>query len=234
MFLEDLPPAAAAATATAASTPAATTSTGAAAASATTHAATSPAARGPVEATAATTWTTTTAATESGATTATEPRGRAGPLEVLDALLPPLPGGEITVQGAAVEAGAGARHRTLRLLSRSGRGPGPLRRPGASRGPISSFWSGPLAALALLKVPLVVALVDLAVSVGQDVVLASRRPDSGLSRPGRLGRPGFSPRSGGLSRTTRTGGGTLSHPLTRTAGSYSASGPGARLAGAGG
>ena len=71
-------------------------------------------------------------------------------------------------------------------------------RPGAGRWPISALGSGPLAALALLKVTLVIALVDIAVPVGQDVVLPSRRPHFGLSRPGRLGRPGFGLGSGGL------------------------------------
>ena len=102
------------------------------------------------------------------------------------------------------EAAAGR----CRLLSRVGPRPGAFcagRAPAAGRVAAVAVGFRPLVPLALLVVALVVALVDIAVSVGQDVVLPSRRPHFGLGGPGRLGRPGFGLGPGCLAGTPRAG-----------------------------
>jgi hypothetical protein len=150
------------------------------------------------------------------------PGGSTGSLEVLGPHLAPLPGGKVPVKLTGVGAGPGRGHRAS-----PGSWPGGRRRARRSAGRL------PLVPLALLIVSLVAPLIDVAIAVGQDVVLTSRRPDFGLGGPVCLSRPGFGFWPGclsGLSRTSRgpfrPGAGTLARNLARRQGS--------RLPGAGG
>ena len=203
--LSNLP---AAATAAATSTAATAAAPGATSATSAHTAAT--AARRPAEA----------AAGPATATSEAGPGGSTGPLEVLAAHLTPLPRGKVPIQLTAVKAGPGGCRR-----------PGRGGRPG--RGPFTPRFR-PLVPLALLEIALVISSIDIAVAVGQNIVLSSRGPCFRLRGPASLSRPGFCLGSGGLAGASRPGPGTLSRPPVRTAGTDSFPRPGARFAGAGG
>ena len=193
------------------------------------------AARGPAEAAAAPA----TATAAGRETTAAGTGGRTGPLEVLGAHAHPAAGRRSPDSMTRCRSWAG---RPPSGVAAAGRGRaaalGPAapagRRPRAGPPVDSRSGSGPLAALALLEVALVVSSIDIAVAVSQDIVLPSRRPHFGLRQAWRPGPAWFRLWVWRPGRAVPAGRWDVLQPLARTAGTDSASRPGARLAGAGG